>query len=387
MLSVGLPIDWVVQAWSRLSPKRSRTAGTAWPMRDLLGPMLDGIAERSADPGRLTTGYMDLDRLLGGLQPSTLVVVGGPPSVGKASFVFGIALHVGVGLQEPVLIVTTERGDIEITERMTATQAGLDLQCLRKGAIAESGWQSLGSAVKSLCDSKLSVLDLPYPSKLDLAHHVGRMARTTGVSLVVLDRLQGLDTRNDGDGALGLKSLALGVSCSRGRDVERAPRNRYGGSRLENGSRPACQWRMGRTLRCGAEVESATWTRTNRASRLRQAPGRACRFSAAGMEPTAGSLRRRGREGVAGILPSSALQPFCECRPMRHSSTILLTMGKSSYIGTLMREIIRSSRRALVASSVPAHSHWTIWKCALYVRRGSPIAALSVTGKIFGARK
>ena len=238
MLSVGLPMDWVVQAWSRLSPKRSRTAGTAWPIRDLLGPMLDGIAERSADPGRLTTGYMDLDRLLGGLQPSTLVVVGGPPSVGKASFVFGIALHVGVGLQEPVLIVTTERGDIEITERMTATQAGLDLQCLRRGAIAESGWQSLGSAVKSLCDSKLSVLDLPYPSKLDLAHHVGRMARTTSVSLVVLDRLQGLDTRNDGDGALGLKSLARRFMFPWSRRRASSPESVRGKRELKTGLAP-----------------------------------------------------------------------------------------------------------------------------------------------------
>ena len=75
-----------------------RTADTMRPLHDLLAPGSTG--SRSWPSGARTspgvaTGYHDLDRILPGLQPSTLTIVGARPAMGKTSFALGILAHVG----------------------------------------------------------------------------------------------------------------------------------------------------------------------------------------------------------------------------------------------------------------------------------------------------
>jgi len=155
----------------------------------------------------LTTGYQSLDALLGGLQPSSLTVVAGGPSVGKMSFALGIGQHVGVDLKTPVLVFTMERSAIDIAERLVAIQAQLDLRRSLANP-ADSSWGTLGDAVAALKDSKIVLIDDPFPTLNDIAKRSKHMAKTDGLSLVVVDRLQSISARSDEHKALGLKTLA-----------------------------------------------------------------------------------------------------------------------------------------------------------------------------------
>jgi replicative DNA helicase len=64
-----------------------RMADSTKVIQEMLGPLLDRLEqlyERKEAVTGLATGYADLDELLAGLQPSSLVVVGARPSMGKA---------------------------------------------------------------------------------------------------------------------------------------------------------------------------------------------------------------------------------------------------------------------------------------------------------------
>src|SRR5437763_8709194 len=73
-----------------------RVTDSTLPIRDLLMASLDRIEalyEKGETITGLPTGFVDLDELLSGLQPSNLVIVGARPSMGKTSFALGMAAH------------------------------------------------------------------------------------------------------------------------------------------------------------------------------------------------------------------------------------------------------------------------------------------------------
>jgi replicative DNA helicase len=89
-IGYGMPED-VTKALDRAESmvydvNQRRVTDTTAKIEDLLGLNLDRLEQLYGRGDAITgvpTGYVDLDELLSGLQPSTLVVVGGRPSMGK----------------------------------------------------------------------------------------------------------------------------------------------------------------------------------------------------------------------------------------------------------------------------------------------------------------
>lgn len=70
---------------------------------DLMLDRLEMLYDRGEAVTGLPTGYQELDRLLSGLQPSNLVIVGARPSMGKTAFALGMAAHAALHAHRPVL--------------------------------------------------------------------------------------------------------------------------------------------------------------------------------------------------------------------------------------------------------------------------------------------
>ena len=111
-------------------------------MNELLGQGLDRIEElgqRGSDLTGVATGYHELDKILLGLQPSSLVIVGARPGMGKTSFALGILAHVGVVAQRPALLFSLEMGHLELTQRLLASEAEVNGQSLQTRAHPDPG--------------------------------------------------------------------------------------------------------------------------------------------------------------------------------------------------------------------------------------------------------
>jgi replicative DNA helicase len=197
-----------------------RVTDTTRTLRELLEKGLERIEllyDRGDEITGVPTGYVDLDHQLSGLQPSTLVIVGARPSMGKTSFALGLAAHAAVERQVPVLFFSLEMGQVEITERLLSAEALVESTRLRNGKLQESDWPKISAATSRLGVAPLYVDDNPNVTIMEVRAKARRLKSREGrLGLVVIDYLQLMSGRTSAENrqveiaemSRGLKILA-----------------------------------------------------------------------------------------------------------------------------------------------------------------------------------
>ncbi len=197
-IGYGLPED-VTKAVDEAEAKmfqiaERRVTDSTRAIKDLLSANLDLIEERYERGDSITgipSGYIDLDELLSGLQPSALVVVGARPAMGKTAFALGMASHAAVTAQKPVLYFSLEMGSLELTQRLLCTEAKVDATRVRNGALTDHDWPEITSAVGRLAEAPIWIDDNPNLTVMEIRAKARRLKSRLGdLGLVVVDYLQ-----------------------------------------------------------------------------------------------------------------------------------------------------------------------------------------------------
>ena len=137
------------------------------------------------------TGYRDVDDILLGLQPSSLVVVAARPGQGKTSFALGAALNVALFARKPVLFFSMEMGHLELTKRLLSAEAQIDSRKLSTGRLNEAEWPKLNQAVGRLAEAHFFIDDNPHCTVMEMRAKARRTrARYGDLGLIVVDYLQ-----------------------------------------------------------------------------------------------------------------------------------------------------------------------------------------------------
>ena len=159
-----------------------------------LGQTMDQLANLYAREGNLSgvpTGYTDLDAILLGLQPSSLVIVAARPGQGKTSFALGAAVHVALESNKPVLFFSLEMGHLELTRRLLASEALVNVQGLQTGNLSDHEWTKLNQAVGRLAEAPIFIDDNPHCTVMEMRAKARRIkARHGDIGLIVIDYLQ-----------------------------------------------------------------------------------------------------------------------------------------------------------------------------------------------------
>lgn len=162
---------------------------------DIIGPTFRQIEEQfnSADQTvtGLMTGFEDLDRLTGGLQPGSLDILAARPSMGKTALALNIARNVAVRRGLPVLIFSMEMGAEQLVQRMLGSEARVNIQDLRTGAFPKEDWQKLTDAAGRLTKAPIYMDDSSVLTTTEMRARCRRFkARYNALALVVVDYLQ-----------------------------------------------------------------------------------------------------------------------------------------------------------------------------------------------------
>ena len=135
----------------------------------------------------LTTGFADLDTITGGLQRSDLIIIAGPPSIGKTSFALSIALHVLLEEHRSIGLFSLEANRKQVIERLLSMEAHLDQRLLRSLELENDDRTRLEEASAHLREAKLWIDDTANLSTTQLhdkAHHI---VKHCGVELLIVD--------------------------------------------------------------------------------------------------------------------------------------------------------------------------------------------------------
>jgi replicative DNA helicase len=160
--------------------------------------------QRDGKLSGIATGLDDLDRMMGGLQPSDLIILAGRPGMGKSALATNIGYNIAKAWQGEVRpdghTVTTNGGVVgffslemsaeQLATRIIAEQTNIPSHQIRRGGISESDFEKLKDHAIELQNLKFYVDETGGLSVAQLAARARRLKRQRGLDLLIIDYLQ-----------------------------------------------------------------------------------------------------------------------------------------------------------------------------------------------------
>jgi len=166
--------------------------------------MAGAAYQREGHLSGLATGMDDLDKMMGGMQNSDLIILAGRPGMGKTSLATNIAYNVAKGWRGEQIadgtIKTVDGGIVgffslemsseQLATRVLAEQAGVPSSDIRRGAIHEDQFDRIVEAAQEMQRIPLYIDQTGGISVAQLAARARRLKRQRGLDFLIIDYLQ-----------------------------------------------------------------------------------------------------------------------------------------------------------------------------------------------------
>jgi replicative DNA helicase len=198
-MEVDTAMDEAEKAIFGVSERRLNTS--LQPIQHVLSEYydrIDRLANQDEEILGVPTGFIDLDRILGGLQPSDLLIIAARPGQGKSSFIMSVAKN-AAQRKKHVAIFSLEMSNEQLVQRLVAMETGIDSQRLRNGKLKDDEWPLFARALESLGDTRMYLDDTPAITPLQLRTKCRRLHMEFNLDLIVIDYLQLMQSGMRGD--------------------------------------------------------------------------------------------------------------------------------------------------------------------------------------------
>jgi len=159
------------------------------PIIDESVDYLDDICHRDGSVIGVSTGFLEVDAMTSGLQPSDLIILAGRPSMGKSSMAFQFAHYGSVKQGIPTGIFSIEMSKRQIGLRLLSLDAKIDLYRIRSGLLNDDEWQRVVLAQQRIRNAPLYIDDTPAIQLLELRAKARRLKREKEIQLLLIDYL------------------------------------------------------------------------------------------------------------------------------------------------------------------------------------------------------
>ena len=155
---------------------------------------IEMLAGRDEELYGVPTGFIDLDRLLAGLQPSDFIIIAGRPGMGKTSFMLSVVKNAAQSYKKHVAIFSLEMSNEQLVQRLLSQETGINSQRLRTGKLEDNEWPVFTHAIEVLNDTHVFLDDTPALTPLQLRTKARRLHLEYQLDLIVVDYLQLMTT-------------------------------------------------------------------------------------------------------------------------------------------------------------------------------------------------
>ena len=193
---------------------------------DVLSDTLDYAEKafkKSSDVAVLKTALSDLDKKIGGLHKSDLIIIAGRPSMGKTAFATNIASNIcmdklNLKKKNNVLFFSLEMSSEQLATRLLSEMSKIPSEKIRTGNISKMDFENLLKNSEKIKNLSLFIDDSPALTLSAIRSRSRRLMRKSGLDLVIIDYLQLInsESRNSNDNRVkeiseitrGLKAIA-----------------------------------------------------------------------------------------------------------------------------------------------------------------------------------
>jgi replicative DNA helicase len=165
--------------------RAARSLNTFDDMQHLVPATLN--AKRRAG---IKAGIKPLDDMTSGWQNSDLIIVAARPSVGKTALAVNLATQAAMWQGKSVAIFSLEMSGEQITARMLADVAKVDLKKIRDGGLDLEEGQRLAEAAERIKKANIWIDDSASITPLDIRARCRRLRKERGLDMVIVDYLQ-----------------------------------------------------------------------------------------------------------------------------------------------------------------------------------------------------
>ncbi|MDR1551190.1 MAG: replicative DNA helicase [Holosporaceae bacterium] len=151
----------------------------------------------------ITSGFIDMDKWLGGLNRSDLVILAGRPSMGKTALATNMAFNAAMAYAKrtegggKVAFFSLEMSSEQLVTRILSQDCAIPSEKIRRGEIREEDFAKIVEAHKKLMELPLFIDDTPALTISSVRSRARKLKRQQGLDLIVLDYLQLLQGSDD----------------------------------------------------------------------------------------------------------------------------------------------------------------------------------------------
>jgi len=184
--------------------------------------------KRDSHISGVSTGLADLDRMLGGMQNSDLIILAGRPSMGKTALAINIAVNACKFLnknlegknKKAVGFFSLEMSADQLAARILSMESSINATKFRTGQLSDMEWEAIAARSAEISKWPFFIDDTPALSIAAIRTRTRRMIRKHNLGLVLVDYLQLVKAVDSRGGAVenrvqeisqitqGLKALA-----------------------------------------------------------------------------------------------------------------------------------------------------------------------------------
>ena len=140
----------------------------------------------------IPTGFIELDKHIGGLKPAQMIVIGAQPGVGKTSFALNLAENLSFCKEKrKVLFFSLEMTEEQIINRIACVHMQVDTRALEQPhLLPEHKLSSLGDAAAKIADSMFFLYDDGSSDADYLISIIRKLVHKEHIDVVIIDYLQ-----------------------------------------------------------------------------------------------------------------------------------------------------------------------------------------------------
>lgn len=178
------------QIFSLQADRAKQNVVSAFDLVTQSAQMIENIIDGQENQNAMRTGFAQLDRLLGGLQPNELIILAARPSAGKSAFGLNLCENLSIFRKIPTAFFSLEMTRESLLLRLISSLARINGQKFRTAQITKREATRITEALSKIAESPIFFDDSPTINEIEIASKARRLRREHGIRLIVIDYLQ-----------------------------------------------------------------------------------------------------------------------------------------------------------------------------------------------------